>query len=428
MALMALVMFSCFLISVPIGFALGTASLVQILSVSLPLTVVPQRMFSSMDEFVLISIPFFILAGLIMNEGGLTSRLVRFSQLLIGRIPYSLSHVTVTTSMIFGGICGAAVAEASAVGAIMIPAMEEDGYTTEFSAALTAAASTMGPIIPPSIPMIVFGVISGSSVGALFLAGAIPGILIGIAMMCLNMFLLRKQIKLYRKKTIEKVTKRDVIMITRDGLLALIMPVIIVGGIINGVFTPTESAIVAVFYAFFVGYFIFRKIKLSKLPQLLLKSAVLSSVVMFIIAAAGLLAWVLASAQVPQEVGNLFLSITKDKNVFIILVIILLIFTGFFMGPTPALVILAPVLLPGAVAFDINVIHFGTIMVIGLVIGLITPPVGSVLFIICGVAKISLVRLTRAIIPFLILEIFILLLVGYLPFLSLWLPKILKAI
>jgi C4-dicarboxylate transporter DctM subunit len=428
MALLVVILFACIIIGVPISFSLGAASLVRVLNIDIPLTVVPQRLFVSLDIFVLLSIPLFILAGLVMNEGGLTQRLVKLSQLIIGRIPGGLAHVNVVTSMFFGGISGAAVADASAIGAIMIPAMKEDGYSPEFSAAVTAASSTVGPIIPPSIPMLVLGVISGVSIGALFLAGAIPGILIGLGMIGLNMVLLRKRFGAIKETGIQKITFQEAIITIKDGVLAIIMPLIIVGGIVFGVFTPTESAVVAVIYSFFIGGFIYRKIELRRIPHLLLRSAILSSAVMFVIAAAGLLAWLIAFAQIPQMIANLFLAITSNKNVFLFLVAILLIFIGFFMGPTPALIILAPVLMPAALSYDLQIVHFGAFIVIGLVIGLITPPVGSVLFITCGIAKISLLRLTRAIIPFLLFEIAILLLVAYIPSLSLWLPKILKAI
>jgi C4-dicarboxylate transporter DctM subunit len=428
MALLVVILFACIIIGVPISFSLGAASLVRVLNIDIPLTVVPQRLFVSLDIFVLLSIPLFILAGLVMNEGGLTQRLVKLSQLIIGRIPGGLAHVNVVTSMFFGGISGAAVADASAIGAIMIPAMKEDGYSPEFSAAVTAASSTVGPIIPPSIPMLVLGVISGVSIGALFLAGAIPGILIGLGMIGLNMVLLRKRFGAIKETGIQKITFQEAIITIKDGVLAIIMPLIIVGGIVFGVFTPTESAVVAVIYSFFIGGFIYRKIELRRIPHLLLRSAILSSAVMFVIAAAGLLAWLIAFAQIPQMIANLFLAITSNKNVFLFLVAILLIFIGFFMGPTPALIILAPVLMPAALSYDLQIVHFGAFIVIGLVIGLITPPVGSVLFITCGIAKISLLRLTRAIIPFLLFEIAILLLVAYVPSLSLWLPRILKAI
>lgn len=423
MGLLAIVLFICILIGVPISFALGAASLVRIMSVGIPLTMFPQRLFASIDIHVLLSIPLFILSGLAMNEGGLTQRLVRVSQLIFGKVPGALAHVSVATSMFFGGISGAAVAEASAVGSVMIPAMVEDGYSVEYSSAVTAAASTMGPIIPPSIPMIVFGVISGVSIGALFLAGAVPGILIGLCMMGLNLLLLRKQFSVIGRTGVQKVTLKYAIETMKDGVLALIMPVIIVGGIVGGVFTATEAAVVAALYSFFVGGLIYRKIKIRRVPQLLLRSAVTSSAVMFVIAAAGLLAWVIAVEQIPQLIATFFLGVTNSPNVFLLLVTALLIFTGFFMGPTPALIILAPVLTPVALAYGLHVVHFGAFMVIGLVIGLITPPVGSVLFVICGISKLSLFRLTRAIIPFILLEVAVLFLVAYIPSLTLWLPK-----
>ena len=424
MALLAFVLFICIVIGIPISFALGSAALARIIMTGTPITMFPQRLFASIDIHVLLSVPLFILSGLVMNEGGLTQRLVRVSQLLLGRVPGGLAHVSVATSMFFGGISGAAVAEASAVGSVMIPSMVEDGYSVEYSSAVTAAASTMGPIIPPSIPMIVFGVISGVSIGALFLAGAVPGFLIGVSMMGLNLLLLRKQFGTIGKTGFQRLTWRYIAQTMKDGILALMMPVIIVGGIVGGAFTATEAAVVAVLYAFFIGGFIYRKIKVSRIPFLLLRSAITSSAVMFVIAAAGLLAWVIAVEQIPQMIATLFLGVTKSQSVFLLLVAVLLIVTGFFMGPTPALIILAPVLTPAALTYGLDVVHFGAFMVIGLVIGLITPPVGSVLFVICGISNLSLSKLTRVIMPFVFLEIGVLLLVAYIPSLTLWLPRV----
>jgi C4-dicarboxylate transporter DctM subunit len=264
---------------VPIAIVLAASSLAFILlRTDLPLVLIPQRMFVGTDKFILMSLPFFILAGLLMNEGGITHRLVRLSQFLVGNLRGGLAQVNVVTSMFFGGITGAAVADTSAVGTVLIPAMEEDGYSSEFAGAVTASSSIIGPIIPPSIPMLVYSLISDTSVGALFLAGAIPGILIGFAMMILNHFLVVRGGR-YRPKEKERLHRsfQYIFATLKDGILALIMPFIIVGGIVGGVFTPTEASVVAVIYAFVLGFFIFRRIKLSRLPVIFLLSALSSN-------------------------------------------------------------------------------------------------------------------------------------------------------
>lgn len=411
---------------VPIAIVLAASSLVFILmQTDLPLVLIPQRMFVGTDKFILMSLPFFILAGLLMNEGGITQRLVRLSQFLVGNLRGGLAQVNVVTSMFFGGITGAAVADTSAVGTVLIPAMEEDGYSSEFAGAVTASSSIIGPIIPPSIPMLVYSLISDTSVGVLFLAGAIPGILIGFAMMILNHFLVVRGGR-YRPKDKERLHRnfQYIFATLKDGILALIMPFIIVGGIVGGVFTPTEASVVAVIYAFVLGFFIFHRIKLSRLPVVFLETAILSAVVMFIIATSNVLAWVLTYEQVPDQLTSLFLAITKSKTVFLLFLIILLGFVGTFLEPSGALVVLVPVILPMAKALGFDPVHLGTIMVIGLVIGLITPPVGLCLFITCSISKVSLERLSLACVPFLCLLAGVLLLVAFFPSISLWLPRV----
>lgn len=413
-------------LGVPIAIVLGASSLLFLFfRTDLPLVLIPQRMFVGTDVFILMCLPFFILAGLLMNEGGITQRLVRLSQFLVGNLRGSLAQVNVVTSMFFGGITGAAVADTSAVGTVLIPAMVDEGYDSEFAAAVTASSSIIGPIIPPSIPMLVYAFVSDTSVGALFLAGAIPGIVIGFSMIFLNYFLVTRGGR-SRPLRVERRSRafREMMAILKDGLLALIMPIIIVGGIVGGVFTPTEASAVAVFYAFFVGFFIFREIKLSRLPAIFLQTGILSAVVMFIIATSKVLAWILAFEQIPQQVTNLFLSISGNWVIFLILIIVLLLFVGTFLEPSGALIILVPVLLPTAKAMGFDPVHFGAIMVIGLVIGLITPPVGLCLFVASSISKVTIEKISRACIPFICLLVGVLLLVAFFPSISLWLPRV----
>lgn len=412
-------------LGVPIAVVLGAASLVfLVIHTDLDLVLLPRRMFMGLDAFLLSSVPFFILSGRLMNEGGITRRLVSFSHLLVGNVRGSLAQVNVVTSMFFGGITGSAVADTSAVGSVLIPAMRQDGYDIRFAAAVTASSSTMGPIIPPSIPMLVYALVSGASVGALFLAGLIPGLLIGLAMLGLNVFLVRWRDVHHFSAEAAALAPGERWPAIRDGLLALIMPLIIVGGIVFGVTTPTEAAAIAAFYALLVGTFVFREIRPERLPRVLLESAVTSAVVMLMIATSKILAWVLAFEEIPDQVAGLFLSLTHNWLVFLTLTIVLLLLAGTLLEPSGALIILVPVLLPAAKELGIDPVHFGAVMVFALVIGLITPPVGLCLFVACTLAAVSLEELARACVPYLCLLVAVLFAVAFVPALSLWLPRL----
>ena len=332
--------------------------------------------------------------------------------------------MNVVTSMFFGGITGSAVADASAVGSVLIPAMREDGYDASFAAAVTASSSTMGPIIPPSIPMLVYALVSGASVGALFLAGVVPGLVIGFTMMTLNMYLIRRRGVHDVERGTLSLTRQERWIAFRDGLLALIMPVIVVGPIVTGVTTPDEAAAISVLYALLVGIFVFREIQLSKLPQILLESAITSAVVLLIIATSQILAFVLTYEQIPDFLAGALVKLTGSWWVFLLLVIVLLLIAGMFLEPSGAIIILAPVLLPAAKAMQIDLVHFGTVLVFGLVIGLLTPPVGLCLFVVCSISGLRLEEVTRACVPFLIQLALLLLVVAFVPALSTWLPRL----
>lgn len=413
-------------LGVPIALVLGiTATIYLVTTGATPLSIVPQRIFAGLDQFVLMSIPFFILAGLLMNEAQLTGRLIQFANHLVGRWRGGLAQVNVLTSMFFGGITGAATADAAALGSILIPAMVKDGYRRDFSTAVTVASSLCGPLIPPSIPMLVYGISSGTSIGALFLAGATPGVVVGLALLALNRVLLRRRPGNPAAAPSSGWAERGrgFFASFRVALIALMMPVIIVGGVTGGVFTPTESSVAAVLYAIVVGIGM-RTLRLRVLWGQVMIAAVLSAAIMLIVANANLLGWVMAFEQIPQAVATLFLSLTDQWWVFLLLVIVLLLIVGLFLETSGAIIILTPVLMPAAEAFGFDPVHFGVVIVFGLVIGLATPPVGLCLFVGCSIGNVTLEQLSRAMLPFLAVIIAVYVFFAFVPAASLWLPKL----
>lgn len=408
------------ILGVPIAFVLGLTSFVALLySGDIPLLLMPKEMFSGTDSFPLLAVPFFILAGNLMNAGGITKRLINFCNILLGYVRGGLALVNVVASMFFAGITGAAVADTSALGSILIPGMIEEKYDRDFSAAVTAASSTVGPIIPPSIPLVILGTVGELSIGALFLAGVIPGIMIGLSLLVVSYIISRK--RNYPKGRIKSI--KAFFFGLRDAMLALLMPGIIMGGILGGIFTPTEAAVVAVVYALLISFIVYREIRWRDLPKILIDSIVTTSIIMLVIANSAIFGWILANHQVPQTVAQIFLSVSNNKWVILLLLNIFLLFVGTFMETTASLIILTPILLPLAVKVGIDPIHFGLVMVLNLVIGLITPPLGVCLFIACSIAKITLEQISKAILPFLIAAIAVLFIVTYIPELSLWIPR-----
>lgn len=408
------------ILGVPIAFVLGLTSFVALLySGHVPLLLMPKEMFSGTDSFPLLAVPFFMLAGNLMNAGGITKRLINFCNILLGYVRGGLALVNVVASMFFAGITGAAVADTSALGSILIPAMTREKYDRDFSAAVTAASSTVGPIIPPSIPMVILGTVGELSIGALFLAGIIPGIMVGLSLLIVAYVISRK--RNYPKEKVKSV--REFFYGLKDAVLALLMPAIIMGGILGGIFTPTEAAVVAVVYAFIVSFLVYREIRWKDLPKVLIDSVVTTSIIMLVIANSAIFGWILANHQVPQTVAQIFLSISTNRWIILLLINLFLLFVGTFMETTASLIILTPILLPLAVKVGVDPIHFGLVMVLNLVIGLITPPLGVCLFVSCGIAKITLEQIVRAILPFLIAAIAVLFIVTYIPELSLWIPR-----
>ena len=411
-------------VGAPIAFCIGISALAGLIQLGdIPLLLIPHMMFEGTDSFPLLAVPFFVLAGALMNAGGITRRLVNFANLLVGHVRSGLALVNVVASMFFAGVTGAAVADTSAIGSVLIPAMKEEGYDLDFSAAITAASSTMGPIIPPSIPMIIYGVSAEQSIGALFLAGIIPGLLIGLALMAVAYFS-KGQPQGRAGQRREAASWRSLILGGKDALLALFMPAFILGGILAGIFTPTEAAAVSVLYAFFVGRFVYNELSWRQLPALMQESLVVTAIIMFIIANAAIFGWLVAALQLPQKIISLFTAGISSRWLILILINFFLLLVGTFMETTASLIILTPVLLPLAKQIGLDPIHFGAIMVLNLVIGLTTPPLGVCLFVSSGIAGISLERISRAMIPFLLAAIVVLLLVTYIPSLSMWIPQL----
>ncbi|EFH12416.1 TRAP transporter large permease [Pseudoroseomonas cervicalis] len=408
----------CLVLGTPVGIALGVASAVYLFGADIDLSVVAQYSFAGMDSFVLLCIPGFVLAGNLMNGGGITDQIVRFGNALVGHIRGGLGLANVTGSMVFAGIAGTAVAETASIGSVMIPAMRRAGYDAPFAAAVTAAASTVGPIIPPSVPMIIVGTLSGLSVGKMFLAGAVPGLLLGFGMM-VTVYILS------RRRNYPKGEWRgfgEILRSSRGAFWALLMTAVILYGIVGGVFTPTEASIVAALYAFVVGLFVYKGFTLRQVPGLLLESAIGSGGLILLVGLANVFGWILTSEQIPQAIAAAMLSVTTNKYVILLMVNVLLLIVGTFMETIAALIILFPPLLAVALQVGIDPIHFAIIVVLNLMIGLTTPPVGVCLFVAANIAKVSLGQVSRAIIPFLICNIIVLMLVSFIPGLSLWLP------
>lgn len=424
--MMALVLFLMFvgllLLGFPVAFSLGVASLLYLVVKGIPLSIIPQKMYSGIDSFVLLCIPAFIVAGNLMNTAGITRRIINFSNAIVGFIRGGLALANVAASMIFAGISGTALADTASIGAILIPAMKDEGYDADFSAAVTASSSTVGPIIPPSVPMIIVGTLTGLSVTRLFLAGALPGVILGFALMAITYYLSVK--RNYPKE--EKLPLRLIIRTFFDAFWALGMVVLILFGILGGVFTPTEASVVAVVYALLVGLFVYRELKLRDIPRIVIESVRMTTSVMILVGLARLFAWIITTERIPQIVAQEILNISTNPYVVILLINAILLFVGCFMETVAALVIFVPVLLPVATRIGMDPIHFAVMVVLNLIIGLTTPPVGVCLFVAANIAKISLGELVKAMVPFLLVLFAVLFLVSYVPSLSLTLPNLLR--
>lgn len=421
---MALFLFISFLVLIfvgfPIAFSLGLSSLFYLIMVDIPLTIIPQKMFEGLNSFVLLCIPGFILAGNLMNAGGMTNRLIDFANSILGRIRGGLGLANVGASMLFGGISGTALADTASIGGIMIPAMKKEGYGAGFSVAVTASSSTVGPIIPPSLPMIIVGTLASLSIGDLFVAGIFPGILIGLGLMIPTYIISVK--RNYPKG--EPQTIKEIWTSFIGAFWALLMTVIILYGILGGFFTPTEASVVAVIYAFFVGIFIYRELPIKKIPSIMLSTITTTASIMLLVGFANLFGWILISEQIPQMIADLILGISTNKIIVILLILVLVLFVGTFMETIAGLVILFPVLLPIATEIGMDPIHFGVTMVLAMIIGVVTPPVGVCLFVASQIGRVSMGTASRELLPFLFVSIVVLLLVAFIPQLTLFLPSL----
>lgn len=422
--LVLVISFLCLLaIGTPVAWSITISALLTML-VSIPalpaFTTVSQRIGTGLDSFALLAIPFFILSGELMNKGGIAHRLIAFAKTLVGSLPGGLALINVISAMLMGAIAGSAMASASAMGSILGPEMEKEGYSREFGAAVNITSATTGLIIPPSNVLIVYSLASGgASIAALFLAGYIPGILTGLFLMIVA--------SIWAKKKGYKVGKRsnfkDILRTFVAALPSLFLLVLVIGGIVTGIFTATEASAIAVLYTLLLGMF-YKEITVKTLPKVLLDSASTTAIVMLLIGASMSMSWVLSYENIPQDISSGLLSISDNKIVILLIINLLLLFVGIFMDMTPAVLIFTPIFLPVVTKLGLDPVHFGIIMILNLCIGLCTPPVGSVLFVGVGVAKTTIEKVIKPLMPLFLAMIIALFLVTYFPQLSLWLPSL----
>jgi tripartite ATP-independent transporter DctM subunit len=406
-----------------IAFAMGITSLIVVLVDrgigNIPFGMIAQRMVYGVNSFPLLAIPFFLLAGRLMNTSGITDRIFNFCNVLIGHVRGGLGHVNILASMIFAGMSGSAVSDAVGLGQIELKAMKDQGYDDEFSAAITAASSTIGPIIPPSIPMVLYGVLGNVSVGALFIGGIIPGVLMGLFMMVtVSIIAKRRNYPIHKRAQFLGIVRATV-----KALFPLLCPLILIGGIWTGVFTPTEAAAVAVIYSLFLGLVLYRELNWGNLIKVMREALDDTSVILFIIAAASLYGWLLARYQIPSGIAERILAFTQDPMTILLLVNIFLLVVGCFMESLAAINILTPILLPLVMKVGIDPLHFGVVMVLNLMIGLLTPPVGMVLFAVQRVSGVPFDRLQRALFIYFIPLLLVLFLITLYSPLVTWLPS-----
>jgi len=411
-------------LGMPIAFSLLIGAMVFLFaSPRIPMVLLPQQMYTAIDSFPLMAIPFFLLAGSLMNRTGITNRLIQFSRYLVGWMRGGLAQVNIIASMFFAGISGSALADTAAIGSILIPAMKEEGYEADFAAAVTVASSTIGPIIPPSIPAVVVGTSLSISVGGLFAAGMIPGIIIGISLMIVAYIY---SIKRKYKPTMERFSIVALAKSSKDAILALIMPLIILGGILSGVFTATEAGAVAAIYALLIGFLVYRTLSFSDFAAAIGETCVLTAVIMLIVGASNPFGWIIGVQQIPQKFAQVILTITSNKIVILLFINLLLLIAGMFLETTANILILGPILLPIMQKMSIHPFQFGAILIINLVIGLITPPLGLCLYVAAPIAKTRFELIAKAVLVFLAAELVVLALVTYVPALTLFIPRLLN--
>lgn len=417
-----LLLFVLFLVGIPIFFSLGLVSIVGMVQGATPMIVVIQRLFTGADSTALIAIPLFILAGGLMVQGGISNRIVSFADALIGHFPSGLALVSILACMFFAAITGSAIAATAAIGGIMIPIMREKNYEDTFSAPLIACGGSIGPIIPPSIPLLLYGTMANVSVGKLFIGGFIPGIIMGVGLMIYSYFVGKKRHYVGREK---KASREEILRTGKDALLALIMPIIIIGGILSGIFTATESGAIACAYAIVIGGLVYRELKLKNMFALLVDCAKSTGQVLVVVACASLFTWVITVAQVPQTVSALLSDSIHSRVLLLLIINIILLIAGTFIDTTSALVIFTPLFLPLVQAMGIDLIHFGLVMAVNLTIGMCTPPLGVCLFVSGSIAKVSLKEQMRDLLPMLGVLLIVLLIITYIPQTVTFLPELL---
>ena len=419
------IMFFFIFLEIPLFLAVGLAGMVFILIFCDPsfLVQIPYNMTSGLDDFALLAIPFYMFAGEVMNQGGLTQRIVSFAASIFRYLRGGLSYVNITANIIMAGISGSAVADAAATGAVMIPAMESEGYDTAFAGAITASAATMGPIIPPSIPMILFGLLSGASVADLFLGGVIPGLMLALVLFISSYFISRRR---NYPKIDGRISPREVALCFKESFVALMLPVIVLGGIFTGIMTVTEAGAVAVIYGLITGTMIYRKLPWRKVPQIFYKTAYSASILLIALATVTILSHIIADMQLGAALSQRLMGITTNKYVILLIINIFLLLVGCVMDPLTALILLVPILLPITQQVGVDPVHFGVIMVLNLMIGLSTPPIGGLLFVMSLVARVQMSSLIREILPFVFMFILILMTITYIPQLVLFLPSLMR--
>jgi tripartite ATP-independent transporter DctM subunit len=407
-------------LGLPVFASMGVTCLIYAFLFHIPLMVLAQSCVAGLGSYDLLALPFFLLAGHLMNVGGMTARLLDFSTALIGHARGGLSHVNIIAAMVFSGVSGSAVADASAIGSVLIPAMKKQGYSPSYAAAVTAASSSIGPIIPPSIPLVIFGLLTGASIGKLFLGGAVPGIMMGVYLLLASFIISRRR----GYPANPKASLKQVLRTSKHALAAMVMPVIIIGGISSGIVTPTESGAVAVAYALLFGLLLYKEIKLKELFPIFCRSMLETSIVLIIVAVSGLFVWIIANMGLGAALVRLFMSVSTNKWMILILLNVFLLLWGTVLDPLTAMFVLIPVFLPLVNKAGIDLIHFGVVVVINLGLALVTPPVGGVLFLTTAMAQAEFEIVVKEMMPYLVALILVLITCIFLPDLVLWLPGI----
>ncbi|AGH80320.1 TRAP-type C4-dicarboxylate transport system, large permease component [Psychromonas sp. CNPT3] len=405
----------------PVGFSLIFIGFVFLIATqSMGINFAAQQMVDGLNNFTLLAVPFFVLTGHLMNSSGITERIFNFAKSMVGHITGSLGHVNILASLLFSGMSGSALADAGGLGQLEIKSMRDAGYDDDFAGGLTAASCIIGPLVPPSIPLIIYGVVSGTSIGALFLAGAIPGLLCCIALMVMTYFIAKKR----GYKTLPKASLKVKMVAFKEAFLSLLTPFIIIGGIFSGKFTPTEAAIISSLYALFLGAVVYRTLTIKKLIKLLKETVSTTSVVALMVMGVTVFGWIIARVQLPQQMADFFLSISDDPLVLLLMINLLLLFLGTFIESLALLLLLVPFLVPVAVSVGIDPVHFGVMAILNLMIGILTPPMGMALYVVAKVGNIPFHTITKGVLPLLIPLFVVLFLVAVFPQITLFLPGV----